>query len=49
MSVFKVCEAIPCPVLTKLPFSHPVIRGAARIRGQAISILIYRWALAANR
>jgi len=38
INVFKVREAIPCPVLTKLPFSHPVIRGAARIRGQAISI-----------
>jgi two-component system chemotaxis response regulator CheV len=31
INVFKVREAI-----TKLPFSHPVIRGAARIR--AISI-----------
>ena len=38
INVFKVREAIPCPALTKLPFSHPVIRGAARIRGQAISI-----------
>lgn len=38
INVFKVREAMPCPALTKLPFSHPVIRGAARIRGQAISI-----------
>lgn len=38
INVFKVREAIPCPELTKLPFSHPVIRGAAHIRGQAISI-----------
>lgn len=38
INVFKVREAIPCPVLTKLPFSHPVIRGAAHIRGQTISI-----------
>lgn len=38
INVFKVREAIPCPDLTKLPFSHPVIRGTAHIRGQAISI-----------
>lgn len=38
INVFKVREAIPCPDLTKLPFSHPVVRGAAHIRGQAISI-----------
>lgn len=38
INVFKVREAIPCPALTKLPFSHPVIRGAAHIRGQTISI-----------
>jgi len=38
INVFKVREAIPCPTLTKLPFSHPVVRGAAYIRGQAISI-----------
>lgn len=38
INVFKVREAIPCPALTKLPFSHPVIRGTAHIRGQAISI-----------
>jgi two-component system chemotaxis response regulator CheV len=38
INVFKVKEAIPCPNLTKLPHSHPVIPGAARIRGQTISI-----------
>ncbi len=38
INVFKVREAIPCPPLTKLPHSHPVIRGTAHIRGQAISI-----------
>jgi two-component system chemotaxis response regulator CheV len=38
INVFKVREAIPCPALTQMPQSHPVIRGVARIRGQAISI-----------
>jgi len=37
INVFKVKEAIPCPKLTKMPHSHPVIAGAAHIRGQAIS------------
>lgn len=37
INVFKVKEAIPCPNLTKLPHAHPVISGAAHIRGQAIS------------
>lgn len=37
INVFKVKEAIPCPALTKIPHSHPVISGAAHIRGQAIS------------
>ena len=38
INVFKVREAIPCPELTQMPQSHPVVRGVARIRGQAISI-----------
>jgi two-component system chemotaxis response regulator CheV len=38
INVFKVREAIPCPPLTKMPHSHPVIRGVAHIRGKAISI-----------
>lgn len=38
INVFKVREAIPCPGLTQMPQSHPVVRGVARIRGQAISI-----------
>jgi len=38
INVFKVKEAIPCPPLTKLPHSHPVVSGAAHIRGHAISI-----------
>jgi len=38
INVFKVREAIPCPPLTKIPYSHPVIRGTAHLRGKAISI-----------
>jgi two-component system chemotaxis response regulator CheV len=38
INVFKVKEAIPCPRLTKIPNSHPVIRGTAHIRGMTISI-----------
>lgn len=39
INVFKVREALPCPSLNKIPHSHPVIRGIARIRGQTISVL----------
>jgi len=38
INVFKVKEAIPCPHLTKIPHSHPVVRGAAHIRGTTISV-----------
>lgn len=38
INVFKVREAITCPALTKLPNAHPVIRGAAKIRGTTLSI-----------
>lgn len=38
INVFKVKEAIPCPTLTRIPNSHPVVRGTAHIRGMAISI-----------
>jgi len=38
INVFKVREAIPCPALTKIPNSHPVVRGAAHLRGETISI-----------
>ncbi len=39
INVFKVREAIPCPPLTKMPHSNPVIRGIASIRGQTVSIV----------
>jgi len=38
INVFKVREAISCPSLTRFPNSHPVVRGAAKIRGKTISI-----------
>ena len=38
INVFKVREVIPCPSLTQIPLSHPVVRGAANIRGTTISI-----------
>ncbi len=38
INVFKVREAIPCPSLTRFPNAHPVVRGAAKIRGKTISI-----------
>jgi two-component system chemotaxis response regulator CheV len=39
INVFKVREAIPCPALTKMPNSHPVIKGMASIRGKTVSIV----------
>lgn len=38
INVFKVKEAIPCPRLTQIPYSHPVVLGACSIRGQTVSI-----------
>ena len=38
INVFKVREAIPCPALTQMPESHPVVCGIAHIRGQTLSI-----------
>jgi two-component system chemotaxis response regulator CheV len=38
INVFKVREAIPCPPLTLMPHSHPVVRGVASVRGQTVSI-----------
>ena len=38
INVFKVREAIACPPLTRFPGANPVVRGAAKIRGQTISV-----------
>jgi len=39
INVFKVQEVIQCPTLTKVPHSHPVVRGIASMRGRTISIM----------
>ena len=38
INVFKVREAIACPPLTRFPGANPVVRGAAKIRGQTLSV-----------
>lgn len=39
INVFKVQEVIQCPKLTKVPQSHPVVRGIANMRGKTITIM----------
>ncbi|HAV88199.1 MAG TPA: chemotaxis protein CheW [Pseudomonas sp.] len=39
INVFKVKEVLPCPKLTHMPQSVPVIRGVASIRGSTLPIL----------
>ena len=39
INVFKVKEVVNCPVLTRIPDSHPVIRGIANVRGHTISVI----------
>jgi two-component system, chemotaxis family, chemotaxis protein CheV len=39
INVFKVKEVLPCPALSILPHSSPVVRGVAYVRGRTISIL----------
>ncbi|RMH38942.1 MAG: chemotaxis protein CheV, partial [Gammaproteobacteria bacterium] len=39
INVFKVREVLQCPKLTEIPQSHPVVRGAAHIRGETVSVL----------
>jgi len=39
INVFKVQEVIQCPSLTKVPNSHPVVKGIANMRGKTITIL----------
>ncbi len=36
LNVFKIREVVPCPPLTRLPGSHPTVRGVAVVRGQSI-------------
>jgi two-component system chemotaxis response regulator CheV len=39
INVFKVQEVIQCPSLTKLPGSHPVVRGIASMRGRNVTVM----------
>lgn len=46
INVFKVQEVIQCPQLTKVPQSHPVVRGIANMRGKTITIMDLSMAIA---
>ncbi len=39
INVFKVREVVACPALTRVPHSHALIRGVARLRGQTLPII----------
>ena len=39
INLLKVSEIIPCPPLTKLPESHPHVKGVATLRGHSLSVI----------
>ncbi|WP_213879102.1 chemotaxis protein [Pseudomonas sp. dw_358] len=39
INLLKVSEIIPCPPLTRLPESHPHVKGVATLRGEALSVI----------
>ncbi|MBF8779510.1 chemotaxis protein [Pseudomonas fulva] len=39
INLLKVSEIITCPALTRLPESHPHVRGVATLRGQPLSVI----------
>ena len=39
INLLKVSEIIPCPPLTRLPDSHPHVKGVATLRGAALSVI----------
>jgi len=39
INLLKVSEIIPCPPLTKLPESHPHVKGVATLRGNSLSVI----------
>ncbi|MHA6493545.1 chemotaxis protein CheW [Pseudomonas borbori] len=39
INLLKVNEIIPCPQLTKLPSSHPHVRGVASLRGMSLTVI----------
>ncbi|WP_397449602.1 chemotaxis protein [Pseudomonas sp. NA-150] len=39
INLLKVSEIIPCPTLTRLPESHPHVKGVATLRGASLSVI----------
>jgi two-component system chemotaxis response regulator CheV len=39
INLLKVSEIIPCPALTRLPESHPHVKGVAVLRGASLSVI----------
>jgi len=39
INLLKVSEIIPCPPLTKLPESHPHVKGIATLRGASLAVI----------
>ncbi|MDD0975209.1 chemotaxis protein [Pseudomonas fontis] len=39
INLLKVSEIIPCPPLTRLPESHPHVKGVATLRGNSLSVI----------
>jgi two-component system chemotaxis response regulator CheV len=39
INLLKVNEIIPCPQLTKIPNSHPHVRGVASLRGVSLTVI----------
>jgi len=39
INVFKVKEVVRCPQMSRIPRSHPIVRGVANMRGKTISIV----------
>ncbi|MBA1201904.1 chemotaxis protein CheV [Pseudomonas capeferrum] len=39
INLLKVSEIIPCPPLTRLPESHPHVKGVATLRGTPLSVI----------
>ncbi|WP_312936330.1 chemotaxis protein [Pseudomonas sp.] len=39
INLLKVSEIIPCPALTRLPESHPHVKGVATLRGNPLSVI----------
>ncbi|HQU15110.1 MAG: chemotaxis protein CheW [Chromatiales bacterium 21-64-14] len=48
INVFKVQEVLPCPVMTRLPKSHPVVSGVAHVRGRTFPVLDLALAIGAG-